>query len=72
MRKYGLPHSGQRLSNIADAGLPNTHATSVSQTNWGWFDWILDIISVRVATIEGTWGFTGEGGPSAGAKPGSS
>lgn len=46
--------------NAADAGLPNMHTTSVSATDWGWFDWILEIISVRSARVKGTWGFTGE------------
>jgi len=27
----------------------------------GWFDWVLDILSVRRAVITGTWGFSGEG-----------
>lgn len=46
--------------NASDAGLPNIQATSVSVTDWGWFDWILEIVSVRSARVKGTWGFTGE------------
>ena len=46
--------------NIADASLPNTHATKVSRTDWGWFDWLLEIISVRSARVKGTWGYNGE------------
>ncbi len=46
--------------NVADAGLPNTHATKVTETDWGWFDWMLEIISVRRARVKGTWGFNGE------------
>ncbi len=28
--------------------------------DWGWWNWVLDIVSVRSARIEGTWGFEGE------------
>jgi hypothetical protein len=27
--------------------------------DWGWWNWVLDIVSVRKATIKGTWGFDG-------------
>jgi len=30
--------------------------------DWGWWNWVLDIVSVRVGTIRGTWGFSGEEG----------
>ncbi|MEE2940998.1 MAG: hypothetical protein VX460_11475 [Planctomycetota bacterium] len=43
--------------NAADAGLPNIEATSVEATDWGWFDWILEIISTRSARVTGTWGY---------------
>lgn len=46
--------------NASDAGLPNIQATSVYETDLGWFDWILEIIGVRRASVRGTWGFTGE------------
>ncbi len=59
---YAIPRPSIQIAheNIADAGLPNTHATSVSHTDWGWFDWLLEIISVRSARVKGTWGFNGE------------
>ena len=59
---YSLPRPSIQIAheNIADAGLPNTHATSVTHTDWGWFDWVLEIISVRSARVKGTWGFNGE------------
>lgn len=43
--------------NAADAGLPNIEATSVKATDWGWFDWILEIIGTRSARVTGTWGY---------------
>ncbi len=43
--------------NAADASLPNIEATSVEATDWGWFDWILEIISTRSARVTGTWGY---------------
>lgn len=59
---YAIPRQSIQIAheNIADAGLPNTHATSVSHTDWGWFNWVLEIISVRSARVKGTWGFNGE------------
>ncbi len=46
--------------NASDTGLPNLQATSVKETDWGWFDWVLEIIGSRSASVRGTWGFTGE------------
>lgn len=59
---YSIPRQAIQIAheNIADAGLPNTHATKVSHTDWGWFDWVLEIISIRSARVKGTWGFNGE------------
>lgn len=59
---YAFPRPAIQIAheNIADAGLPNTHASSVSQTDWGWFDWVLELISIRSARVKGTWGFNGE------------
>lgn len=46
--------------NAADAGLANMHVTEVAVTpEWGWWNWVLDIVSVRKATVRGTWGFDG-------------
>ena len=39
--------------------------------DWGWWDWVLDIISVRWARVRGTWGFTGEEAGTAGTNAGS-
>lgn len=62
--------------NAVDARLTNMRVTHSSVTpNLGWWDWLLDIIGVRWATIEGTWGFSGaEAGttpPADGSAPGS-
>lgn len=43
--------------NAADAGLPNIQATSVRATDWGWLDWLLEIVSTRSARVTGTWGY---------------
>lgn len=59
---YVFPRQAIQIAheNVADAGLPNCHATSVSETDWGWLDWVLEIISFRSARVKGTWGFNGE------------
>ncbi len=47
--------------NAADAKLPNLVVEKVVVFPYlGWFDWLLDIFSVRYARINGTWGFTGD------------
>lgn len=47
--------------NAADARLTNMRVTQSSVTpDLGWWDWLFDIIGLRWATIEGTWGFSGE------------
>lgn len=44
--------------NVNNAGLANAVVTETSVLpHLGWFDWILDILSVRVARLRGTWGF---------------
>ncbi len=47
--------------NASDANLPNLEVETVLITPYlGWFDWILDLVSVRYARITGTWGFDEE------------
>ena len=47
--------------NASDAGLANMLVEHTSVVpDLGWFNWLLDIISVRRAVIRGTWGFSGE------------
>lgn len=55
---WEIPRSAIQIAheNAADAGLPNIEATSVTATDWGWFDWILEIVSTRSARVTGTWG----------------
>jgi hypothetical protein len=46
--------------NAVDARLTNMQVTSSSVTpDLGWWDWLADIIGIRWARIEGTWGFSG-------------
>lgn len=45
--------------NIADASLPHVVHTDVRRTNWGKFNWILEIISTRKGVVSGIWGHTG-------------
>lgn len=55
-----LPKGAQLIAreNASDANLANMEVTStVIFPYLGPFDWILDIISVRWAKIEGTWGY---------------
>ena len=47
--------------NASDAGLVNMQVEHATVTPYlGWFDWILDILSVRVARVSGTWGYDGK------------
>ena len=47
--------------NASDANLANMVVEdAVIRPYFGWFDWLLEIIGVRHARIEGTWGFDGE------------
>ena len=55
-----IPRSAlnQARENASDAGLHNMEVTD--STLWpylGWFDWVFEIISIRHARIEGTWGY---------------
>lgn len=45
--------------NISDSGLPNTRETEVHRTDWGWFNWVIEIFSTRTAHVKGTWGYSG-------------
>jgi len=56
-----VPRSGldQARENASDAGLHNLVVTEVSVWPYlGAFDFLLDIISIRTATIRGTWGYS--------------
>ena len=47
--------------NASDTRLVNMRVEEARVTpDWGWWNWVLDILSIRVATISGTWGFSGE------------
>jgi len=60
---WDLPrHAMQNArDNIADARLDNVQVEEASlRPHFGYFDWILEILSVRYAKIEGTWGYRAE------------
>ena len=58
--------------NASDARLTNVQVRDVKTTpDWGWWDWVLDIISVRWVRVRGTWGFTGNEAGAAGLHQGS-
>ena len=45
--------------NLSDARQPNMQIKEELVTPYlGWFDWFLDIFSIRFASISGTWGFS--------------
>lgn len=47
--------------NVSDARLVNVQVERAKVTpSLGWFDWLLDILGFRIATISGTWGFSGD------------
>jgi hypothetical protein len=46
--------------NASDSGLVNMQVEHAHVTPYlGWFDWLLDIVGVRYASVSGTWGFDG-------------
>jgi len=57
---WDLPKSALMIAqeNASDARQPNLRVTSERVYPYlGWFDWVLDIVGIRYARIEGTWGF---------------
>ncbi len=55
-----IPKSAINIAreNASDANLTNMEVSEAVITPYlGWFDWLLDIVGVRRARIEGTWGF---------------
>jgi hypothetical protein len=58
-----IPRSAlnQARENASDSGLHNMVVQRAEvYPYWGMFDFLLEIISVRYAVIEGTWGFEEE------------
>lgn len=48
-------------NNAFDAGLPNLRIEVQEQSpDWGWWNWVLDILSFRKTVLTGTWGYDGE------------
>lgn len=61
--KIDIPQTALNIAreNASDARLPNAQVTEMKVVpNLGWFDWVFDIIGIRYARVEGTWGFDGE------------
>ena len=61
---FDLPKAALDMAreNASDSRATNLQITKVKvQPDIGWFNWLFDIISVRRAVIEGTWGFDGTG-----------
>ena len=59
---YDLPNSALSIArgNAADSGLSELVIENEAVFPYLWrLDWLLDIISIRRARIEGTWGFSG-------------
>lgn len=55
-----IPKSAINIAreNASDANLSNMEVSEAVVTpHLGWFDWLLDIVGIRRARIEGTWGF---------------
>jgi hypothetical protein len=55
-----LPKGAQLIAreNASDANLPNMEVMNTTVFPYlGPFDWLLDIISLRWAKVEGTWGY---------------
>jgi len=58
---YDVPKDALAIAreNASDAGLANMQVQDVRFAPYlGWFDWIFNIIGIRVARIRGTWGFS--------------
>ena len=65
-----LPRGAMQMAreNASDAGLANMQIEgSRVYPDWGWFNWVLDIISVRKGVVRGSWGFTGDQAAAQGA-----
>ena len=58
-----LPKSAMQIAreNASDSNLANMRVVEARvRPNWGWWNWVLDIISIRRAEVSGTWGFEGD------------
>lgn len=57
-----LPQGALQIAyeNASDSNLANMRVDEIEVTpDWGYWNWVLDIISVRRARITGVWGFDG-------------
>jgi len=63
MLSVDLPKSALQIAreNASDSNMANMQVERVLVVpDFGGFNWILDIFSIRYARIEGTWGFSGK------------
>jgi len=63
--KIDVPKSALQITreNLADANLANMQIEEIEVIpDLGWWNWVLDILSVRRARIAGHWGFDGGDG----------
>lgn len=57
---WDFPMASDQIArdNAFDVGLANLEVTSwETSPDWGWWNWVLDILSVRTTTVIGTWGY---------------
>jgi hypothetical protein len=69
---WDLPKGARLIAqeNASDANLPNTVVQRDTVFPYlGPFDWLLDIVGMRYAVIEGTWGFEQGGDEGPGSLP---
>ena len=62
MTVFTMPAGALKIAreNASDAGLAATVETYADVTpDWGWWNWVLDMLSIRRAEVSGTWGFDG-------------
>ena len=61
--QWDFPAESSQIAraNAFDAGLPNLRIDLQEQSpDWGWWNWVLDILSFRKTVLTGTWGYDGE------------
>ena len=61
--KIDLPKTALQIAyeNASDSNLANMQVDEIDITpDWGRWNWLLDVISIRRAKVRGRWGFAGE------------
>jgi hypothetical protein len=60
---FDIPRSALAIAreNASDARMTNVEVSEAKVVPFlGYFDWLLDIIGIRYASVEGTWGSAGK------------